>query len=317
MYGIILHAGRVYGVNDDMQQVVFSHIDGSGINNYFAFPPANALPTDASGVAPIEALEQMPNRGGLYVFKRDSIHYIDGQNIFSGLYDINVSAQTDISAADYKKGVGCISARSIKNDGSVVLFIGSDAQIYTLTGKTAQPIGVNVQPFIESLEISELTGITASWYKRRFYITLPDSTLVLNTERKYWTRFDWKLKDIFWSRGGETAESKLYGLDIESNLLQLMLPRTDEQFPTEWELNIEVIRSNTILTGLKVYSDDGHPITITASGNEPPKTQERTFTPKLSNKYRKGLHLKGRNFNVKLRSEHAIEIDRIEREYNV
>ena len=313
---ITLHAGRIYGVDRETEDIVFSHIDGNGINNYFAFPLQNRVPTTASGIAPVEKIEQMPDRGGLYIFKRDAIHYLNGQNIFSGLYDINVSAQTDISAAEYKENIGCIAPRSVVNDGSNVLFVGSDAQIYVLSGKTAQPIGVDVTPFIEGLEIEALQNCVATWYKRRFYITLPDSTLILNTERKYWTRFDWVLKDIHWSRGGKTAESILYGI-TDDGLMQLMLPRTDEQFPIRWESNIEVLRSHSLLTGVYVYTENGHPVKLTVSGNEPVKTQERTFTPKLSNKYRGGCHVKGRNFNIKVESDHAIEIDRIEREYNL
>ena len=313
---ITIHAGRIYGINRETEEVIFSHIGGTGASNYFAFPVVNAIETSASGIAPIETLEKMPNSGGIYVFKRDSIHYIDGQNIFSGLYNINVSAHTDISAADYRKNIGCISPRSVKNDGNSVLFLGSDDQIYVLAGKNATPIGVNVKPFIEDLEISELKDVVTAWHNERFYLTLPDSVLILNTERKYWTRFDWQLKDMFWSRGGKTAESVFYGLTTDDDLVELLVDRGDQVFPTEWESNIEVLPTHALFTGIYVYTEDSKEIAVTVSGNEPPKEITRTFTPKLSNKYRAGMHVKGRNINVKIRSEEPVTIDRITLEEN-
>ena len=313
---ITLHAGRIYGVNRETEEIVFSHIDGVGNNNYFAFPLSNALPTAASGISPVETIEQMPNRGGLYVFKRDSIHYIDGQNIFSGLYDINVSAQTDISAADYKKNVGCISARSVKNDGSMVLFVGSDGQIYSLSGKTAQPIGVDVKPIIQDLEIDDLQDIVTEWYNERFYLTLPNKTLILNTERKYWTSFDWILKDILWSRGGRNAESIFYGLTEFDDLVQLMVDNPDEVFPVMWEANTLIRRTCSLLTGVYVYTDRRERVIVTVEGNEPPKTQRKVFRPTLGNKYRVGCHVKGRNMEIKVETEKPVMIDRIELEEN-
>ena len=276
---IALHAGRIYGVDRETEEIVFSHIDGNGVSNYWAFPPSNALPTTASGISPVEKIEQMPNRGGLYVFKRDAIHYIDGQNIFSGLYDINVSANTDISAADYKKNVGCISARSVKNDGSMVLFVGSDAQIYSLSGKTATPIGVNVKPFIEDLEIDDLQDVVTEWQNERFYLTLPDSTLILNTERKYWTRFDWALKDILWTRGGIDAENIFYGLTIEDNLVELQVDNPDEVFPVKWEANTLIRRTCSLLTGIYVYTDREAEITITIQGKRTPENTDTDVYP--------------------------------------
>ena len=314
---IALHAGRVYGVNRETEEIVFSHIDGNGISNYWSFPPANAIPTSASGISPVEKIEKMPGSGGLYVFKRDSIHYIDGQNIFSGLYDISVSAQTDISADDYKKNIGCISPRSVKNDGDIVLFVGSDDQIYQMNGKQAIPIGVSVKPFIEGLTLTEQRDIVTEWHNERFYLTLPDSVLILNVERKYWTRFDWDLKDILWSRGGKTAESLLYGLTDADILVELQVDNPDEVFPIKWERNVSIRQTGTLLTAVYVYTDNGEEVTVTVSGNEPDKEVVRTFIPKLGNKYRAGTHVKGRNIEIKVESDNPITIDRIDLEENI
>ena len=316
LYAITEHAGRIYGVDNDSQEVVFSHINGQGVSNRWVFPPQNALPTDASGVSPIQALEQMPNRGGLYVFKRDAIHYIDGQNIFAGLYSISVGTTTDISAADYKKNIGCISRRSIENDGSGVLFVGSDEQIYILAGKDATPVGVTIKPFIRGIPIDELKNVTTEWFNQKFFIALPESTLVLNTEHKYWTRYDWQLKDMFWSRGGKTAESIFYGLQSIDTLLELNID-TDEDFPILWEANKQIRDTGSLLTGVYVYTENKEKVTVTVRGNEPPSEVSRTFTPKLSNKYRAGCHVKGRNIDVKVESEKPITIDRIDLEETV
>ena len=314
---ITLHAGRIYGVDRETENIIFSHIDGNGISNYFAFPQINALETASSGIAPIQTIEKMPGSGGLYVFKRDSIHYIEGQNIFSGLYDIAVSAQTDINAADYKKNIGCLSPRSVKNDGTIVVFVGSDKQIYQLAGKQAIPIGTSVKPIIEPLSITELENVVTEWHNERFYLTLPDSVLILNIEHKYWTRFDWTLKDIHWSRGGKNSESILYGLDTDGTFLELQVENEDEIFPIKWERNLMLRRTGSLVTGVYVYTEDGEELTVTVSGNEPMKKVARTFTPKLGNKYRAGVHVKGRNIEVKVESDAPITIDRIEIEENM
>ena len=314
---ITIHAGRLYGVDRETEEIVFSHIDGNGISNYWSFPKANAISTTASGTTPIVKLEKMPGSGGIYVFKRDAIHYIDGQNIFSGLYDINVSAQTDISASDYKKNIGCISPRSVKNDGTVVLFVGNDDQIYQMAGKQASPIGSNIKPYISALTIEEQQDIVTEWHNERFYLTLPDSVLILNTERKYWTRFDWDLKDVQLSRGGQNAENIFYGLTDDDRLVELLTDNPDEVFGIKWEQNTELLPAGSRLTGVYVYTDDGEEITITVKGNEPVREQVRTFTPKLGNRYRMGCHVKGRNMEIKVESENPVTIDRILLEVNV
>ena len=317
LYAITEHAGRIYGVDGETQEVIFSHIDGQGVSNRWVFPPQNAMPTDASGVSPIQAIEQMPNRGGLYVFKRDGIHYIEGQNIFSGLYNISVDTSTDISAADYKKNIGCISRRSIENDGESVLFIGSDHQVYQLVNKSAKPIGRTIKPILRKTPIEDLQNVVTEWHNERFYITLLDTTLVLNTERKYWTRFDWVLKDLIWSRGGEFAESIFYGLTADDQLVILNVEDTDSTFPTLWEANLQIRNTGSLLTGVYVYTDDGEAITVTVKGNEPIKEVVRSFIPKLNNKYRAGCHVKGRHIDIKIQSEAPVTIDRIDFEETV
>ena len=188
---IVEHAGRIYGVDGESQDIIFSHIDGNGNSNYLAFPKQNRFPVSASGITPIIKLQQMPDKGGIYVFKRDAIHYIEGQNIFSGLYDISISAQTDISAAGYKENIGCLSPFSIVSDGTIVLFVGTDDHVYALQGSVATPIGLSIKPFIEALTIEQQSHIVCAWHNRRFYLTLFDSTLLLDTDKK------WKLLATF------------------------------------------------------------------------------------------------------------------------
>ena len=305
------HAGRIYGVDKKDETVVFSHIDGNGVSDYFSFPLQNKLPTTSSGIAPIEALEQTPNKGGLYVFKRDAIHFIDGQNIFSGLYDINVSAQTDIDAAQYKKNIGCISPYSIVNDGSVVLFVGSDEQIYTLIDKQATPIGLSVKPFIQAMTFEEQQKMSAGWYKEKFYIALLDSTLLLDTERKYWTRYDWNLKDIIWDRGGLNPKSRFYGITKDDQLMELAVSDTDQKFPIMVEANTQLMPHLSTACGVYVYTDDKVPVKVTVGGNEPVREVSKEFTPRLGNKYFQGVHVKGRHLTMKIEADEPISIDRI------
>ena len=316
-YAILAHAGRIYGVDGETQEIVFSHIDGNGINQWFSFPPQNRIPTTASGPARIQVLEQMPSGSGIYVFKRNSIHYIQGQNIFSGLYDINVSAQTDISAAQYKQNVGTSSPLSVVNNGEVVLFIGSDHQIYTMTGTRAVPIGKSVKPYIKALTLKELTEISGSWYNERFYLTLNDSVLILNTEHQYWTRFDWNLRHLAWDRGKDEPFSDFYAIGKDGKLYALEIENGDRNFPIRLQTNKQVLPTHATLTGLYIYTDDGVPMSVEVSGNEPQKTITREFTPKLGNKYRVGLHVKGRNIDIAIKADKAMIIDRIEIEENI
>lgn len=305
------HAGRIYGVDEKTQDIVFSHIDGNGINDYLSFPVQNRFNTTSSGVSPIEALEQMPSKGGIYVFKRDSIHYLEGQGIFTGLYDIEVSSFTDISAADYKKNIGCISADSIVNDGSVVIFVGSDDQIYMMAGKEAQPIGLDVKPYIEEMTLEEQGEISASWYNHRFYIALKDSTLILNTERKYWLRYDWNMSSFQWDRGGVPAKSTFIGLTKDGVVTELNKKNVQEEFPVMVETNKQVLPTQSKITGVYVYTDADEMVNLTVKANEPDRTVEKSFRPRLGNKYKQGLFAKGRHISTKIECEKPILIDRI------
>ena len=314
---IIKHAGRIYGVDTDTQEIVFSHIDGEGVSQWLAFPLQNRITVEDSGVSPIIALEQMANRGGIYVFKRDAIHFIIGQGLFTGLYDVNVSAQTDIDASDYKKNVGCISPNSIVNDGTVVLFVGSDDQIYTLSEKQVAPIGLSVKPFIQELTLQEQEAISAGWHKQRFYIALKDSTLLLDTERKYWLHYDWDLTSIIWDRGNKIARSHLYGVKKDGQFLELNVDNPSESFPIRLEANTQVLPSLSIVSGIYVYTDDNQFVTITVAGDEPARTIEKTYRPRLGNKYKQGVHVKGRKIDFEIECDEPISIDRIILEENV
>lgn len=305
------HAGRIYGVDEKTQDIVFSHIDGNGINDYLSFPVQNRFNTNSSGNAPIEALEQMPNKGGIYVFKRDSIHYLEGQGIFTGLYDIEVSSFTDISAADYKKNIGTISADSIVNDGSVVIFVGSDDQIYMMAGKEAQAIGLDVKPYIEEMTIEEQSKISASWYKHRFYIALKDSTLILNTERKYWLRYDWNMASFQWDRGGNSPKSDFVGLTKDGAVVELNKKNIDEEFPVRVETNKQILPTQSKITGVYVYTDAAEMVNLTVTANEPDRTIEKSFRPRIGNKYKQGLFAKGRHITTKVECEKPILIDRV------
>ena len=308
---IAVHAGRIYGVEGFTQNIVFSHIDGNGLSQWLAFPPQNQINTTSSGFTPVVALEQMPNKGGLYVFKRDAIHYIEGHNIFSGLYDISVGTQTDISAAASKKNIGCISPNSIINDGTMVLFVGSDDQIYALVDKTASPIGLSVKPFIQELTLTEQENISAQWHKERFYLTLKDSTLLLDTERKFWLRYDWELSDIQWDRGGASPESRLYGLTQDDEFVELNIDNEDETFSIMLETNKQVVPTGSLATAVYVYTEDNETLTVTVTGNEPYREVIREYRPRLGNKYRVGVHVKGRHITMKLECPTPISIDRI------
>lgn len=310
MTAMTKHAGRIYAVDRDTQEVIFSHIDGNGISQWLAFPLQNRISTEDSGQAEIIALERMPDRGGIYVFKRDAIHFIDGKNIFSGLYDIDIGTTTDISAAASKPNLGCISPKSIANNGTVVVFVGSDDQIYTMTGKSATPIGVRIKPLIQELTLEQQENISTTLYKERFYITLTDSTLILDTERKYWLRFDWILDQILWDRGGRRALSKLYGRQPDNTFLELNVP-TEDTFPQVWEANKQITTTGGLITAVYVYTENEAEITVEITGNEPAHTIERTFTPALNNKYRCGVHIKGRILTIKITSKTPIAIDRI------
>ena len=305
------HAGRIYGVEGFTQNIIFSHIDGNGLSQWLAFPPQNQVNTASSGFTPVVALEQMPNKGGLYVFKRDAIHYIEGHNIFSGLYDISVGTQTDISAAASKKNIGCISPNSIINDGTMVLFVGSDDQIYALVDKTASPIGLSVKPFIQELTLTEQENISAQWHKERFYLTLKDSTLLLDTERKFWLRYDWELSDIQWDRGGASPESRLYGLTQDDEFVELNIDNEDETFSIMLETNKQVVPTGSLATAVYVYTEDNETLTVTVTGNEPYREVVREYRPRLGNKYRVGVHVKGRHITMKLECPTPISIDRI------
>lgn len=310
MNGITKHAGRIYGVDTDSQDIVFSHIDGNGINQWFSFPPQNRLSTENSGQSPIQNLQVQPSKGGIYALKRDAIHFIDGKNIWSGLYDIEVGTNTDIDASGTVQNTGLLTQNAIANNGSEVVFIGNNRQVYAMAGRQFQPIGVDIKPFIEDIPDDALEQISVTYQNEQFYLILPDSVLVLDTERKYWTRQDWNIQDIYWYQGRAERASNLLAL-TDRDTIELNVDSI-ERFGQLWECNTQISETHSLVTALYVYTDDEKEVKVEAMGNEPPQIVERFFTPTLQNRYRVGFHLKTRHLNVRITTEEPILIDRID-----
>ena len=135
--------------------------------------------------------------------------------------------------------------------------------------------------------------------------------MILTKNGSFWLRFDWDLNSIIWDRGGNTPASNLYALTKEDDFVELNVDNPDEVFPISLETNEQILPTGSIANAVYVYSDNNKPLTIRVKGNEPEREITRTFTPKLGNRYRQGIHIKGRNISIKLESQEQISIDRI------
>lgn len=215
---LLLYAGRIWGYDRDTNSVRFSLIDGNGISNYDVFPYENthlphALTFVGGWQSTVTHMSVIPGDGGIYVFFRDAIRTIIGRALLKGLYSPEISPQTDLDASGGIEGFGTLSPRSVVEFRNVTIFLGSDRTLYQLVGVSLpKDFGLAIQPYLDDISDNDLEKVTAFGYNDKYHLILRSGVFVLDIKRKYWTRYDIPIVDAYWSSGGISNESILYGL---------------------------------------------------------------------------------------------------------
>lgn len=314
---ILIYAGRMWGYDSDSNSIRFTLIGPSGEPNYDVWPFLNTdLPHSinlrGSWQSRVTHMEPIPGEGGIYVFFRDAIRTIAGRSLIKGVYSPDVSPETDLDASGGLNDFGTLSPRSVVPFRNMIIFLGSDKTLYQLTGSRrlrVQDFGLSIQPYLDDIPTDQLADIVSFGYNDKYHLILDDKVFVLDIKRRYWTSYDWDLRDAFWSKGGVDNESILYGLDQNNNLLRLYESDLDNEDPISWRWesnNLPMNDEYTTLTGIYVvHSSNAEdfvggvlPAISVRVDTEGKRGPVRTFTPDESNRYRMGMHARGNQFKV-------------------
>ena len=314
---ILIYANRMWGYDSDSNSIRFSLISPSGAPNYDVRP---YLKTDlphsinlrGSWQSRVTHMEPIPGEGGIYVFFRDAIRTIAGRSLIKGMYSPDVSPETDLDASGGLNDFGTLSPRSVVPFRNMIIFLGSDKTLYQLTGNRrlrVQDFGLSIQPYLDQIPTEQLADVVSFGYNDKYHLILDDKVFVLDIKRRYWTSYDWDLRDAFWSKGGVDNESVLYGLDANNNLLRLYESALDDEDPIPWHWesnNLPMNDEYTTLTGIYVvhssnaedFADGVLPDVSVRVDTEGKRGTERIFKPSEFNRYRLGYHARGNQFKV-------------------
>ena len=317
---IISYGSRIWGINKQDQTIRYSKV---GTYGYNFFPNENSIVPQNFSLEDthqeIVALHPAANDSMLYVFKANRIHFIRGHGDIKGLYSPLTPLDISIDASLKKEGVGTIYPRSITNLKDIVMFLGSDKILYSLSGTRVEPFSISIQPIIDSYTDKELKDTKAFTYRNCYHLCLPNELLVLDLQKNYWTIFDWVIKDVFWAQDptfdGDDSDV-LYAIDGEDRLVSLYSGDDDggEVFSCEWESNPMKIPYESVISGVHVYHDMSNKGRINVSYSMDNKDyKETSFAPSYSNRFRKGIHARGHRFKVKITdsNEKKLRIDRL------
>lgn len=311
------YGSRIWGVNVKDNSVRYSKLGPIG---YHFFPRENALIpqvlTFDDDHSPIVHLHPASNDSMLYVFKNDVIHILRGHGEIRGLYNPNTPVDVDIDASVKIENTGTSSPRSVCSLKNMTMFVGSDRVLYSMSGIRVTPFSLRIQPYIERLTDEELENVFAFEYRNCYHLCLPGQVLVLDLQKKYWTIFDWDLKEAFWAQTSFSDGAKLYAVDSSGRILELYTDVSDEgNFACEWESNPDKGVFQGIIGGLYVFHDGSSKgklqVSLKMNNGE---YITKTYTPALYNRFRQGFHGVGHRFQVKIRDENPtkLRIDRIQ-----
>ena len=324
------YGSRIWGVNKEDNSIRYSKLGPSG---YHFFPAKNALiqqiVTFDDNDSPIVKIHPAANDSMLYVFKEDMIHIIRGHGEIRGLNNPQAPIDVDMDASVKIEGTGTSSPRSVCTLKRIVLFVGSDKILYSLSGTNVEPFSLSIQPYLEGdknrkgLSDADLANIFAFQYRNCYHLCLPNETLVLDLQKQYWTVFNWALQDAYWMQRSTAEGNKLYAIDTEDTLLELYPPEKGSFVRPEvceWESNTFKLPYRGLITGIYVYHDQQSTgnITVAIKVDDKPYIS-RSYRPSLANRFRQGFSLRGQRAQVLIRdeNENKLRIDRIQLEVQV
>ena len=333
------HAGKLWAAQAKSSTVIFCGMNTTGDGIYDLFPDEDAemphiIYINRGDGTEITGLQPAHDGQVLHVLKETSLTHIRGSGVISGMYNVGRSAspvQIDLDASATSHAAGCVAPRSVVNvGGDLVYFFARDKQIWGAAGTQIQPVSLSIQRHLDQIPDNKVDEVVSWGYKNKLHVAFTDGSVahnnkvaVLDTQRKMWTIYDsWNIRDAVWSQGGTDDGVSFAGTTDGSNdyVDVLYTGSTDNgtTFNGSYTTNELQFQQETVLMGVYVYSltsTDSLAVTVTA--NNVTVANQVAFTPAASNRYRLGVHARGRVFTIKVEGTGLDLIDRIEYEYQV
>ena len=316
LHPFMLYAERLWGWDRDEQLLRFSEL-----GKYETFPADYAVELSASGQSHVEALVPAPTVSAFFVFKQDAIHVIRGSGVVDGLRMKSI-ADTDLDASGVMLQHGTLSPRTIISGDNGIYFISRDKKLKYLTidgyGNTnVKDVGIAIDDYLAELTIEEQKDLIAFLYDNCYHIIMPGYVLVLDIQRRYWTRITWDLKDAFWSEGGAQGESILYAIRnkdsfgrFTNDIVRLYEGFQDEDalIPCEWESQDVQLPYETNVTGIIVqHTSEPQELSVDLYMDDV-LIKEFRGTPQKGNHFRISTYGYGHRARVRLKSDDGIPL---------
>ena len=302
---ITLYAGRLWGYSRDSNSIVFSFIDGKGIPRLDIFPIEDtAIPHSLSleGIqtSEVTAISQIPgSQGGLYVFFRDAIKMVLGKSILTGIFSSDVGPFTDLDASGQIPNFGTLSPNTIVNYKNTIIFLGSDRRIHQIVGNQINDIGMNIQAHLDAIPTTSLENCSACVYNDKFLLTTRERIFVFDAQYKYWTSWDIPVSSMFWSRGGDSNESILYGLDSVGTVIELDTGQI-EGINSMWKSQLFTLDSIKTFSGIYVHTSPPFGEIHTLIEVDGETVLDDRWVPEYNNRFLRGFYARGSQIQVTL-----------------
>jgi hypothetical protein len=338
------YAGRIWGALQSSSTIIYSEIGGDTAPIYDSFPTASAdfphlFYVQAGDGDKVTSLEPSPSGQELQVFKEHSMTLIRGTGLVSGLQPITIvsgGTYADIDASFINRSAGAVDNRSVATGAGRTFVLANDRQIWEVASGQMKVFSLPIQPFLDQIQESRLDEVVAWVHQNKYYIAFPRSAIattnnmiaVYDLAKQYWTLFDSYSSSSNFDRITAAAsvphQDKQYvavsqdgtnyyvseylkSSDTTDASVEISPKYTSNQIKLPAESSINAVYVYPKGTGSAVSVSILSPIDGTlASGS---------FTPKRSNRFRRGLFARGEDFRVQLTGTGLDQVERIEIEY--
>ena len=224
-------------------------------------------------------------------------------------------ASTDLDASGVILQHGTLSPRTIVSGENGIYFISRDKKLKYLTidglGSTnVQDVGIAIDEFLAELTLREQKNLVAFLFNNCYHVIMPDYVLVLDLQKRYWVRNSWQLVDAFWSEGGINAESNLYAITSDREIVKLYEGFTDSgsAIPCEFESQDFQLPYETNVTGV-VIQHTSEPTEMSVElYMDDIFVGEFTDTPQKGNHFRIACYGYGHRARVRIKSKQGIPL---------
>ena len=324
---------RAYAANKDTNRLYFSYFDGINERLFRNFADFIPLPTGGEQITGVKFLGES-NWIIVYTSQRIIIVAVDPNPELIEVVGIYGSLEND----EY---IGCIAPKSLVGIGRYHFFLGGNRRVYRFGGRQPTWLSSKVQPILKSVEVPvpfepvgayataddgnyilsfpstvehhphtiqwreepvEWHSDTVRWAEEE---TLPNTTLILDTERNLWYRDGFGVKAF--QKG---ATGRLYG--IITGAIYSLYDGDNSDLDWLWQSNRILMNERQLVHNVSVKTQEPASLGVRVETEEGVQEQELDITE--SNDYwgqRAGINLRGRTLDVTIVGQGPVEIDRL------